>query len=238
MSIINKENQDSIQSMIQKNPCGLCRKAGLPLCKGNHGKSGTNTGESHFSGHKDSDESVDLSAEKKQSVSYSSTSSDLFFDLERLGDTLLIISDSSRGILSIYLKPCSEERDESDAVSFLRFIRMAFNEFKLFCKQQGLNVENFACNSDPNELIIRLPSPKYYDAFIQSLVDKKLFPPHYLAQLQQLESEDPERLKSNFADKKENTTALSNKQKLIETDSIFNPSPFRTTLELKNESWK
>lgn len=104
------------------------------------------------------------------------TEADLLFDLERVKELFLIDNDSERGILTIRAKPGHSSNDDEEIQRYLEAINAVFEQFKIVLEQKGIPVEHFTCILNKNELVIRIPSPKYFDAFIQELLTKQLLP--------------------------------------------------------------
>ncbi|MCL9685301.1 hypothetical protein [Legionella maioricensis] len=98
------------------------------------------------------------------------------FDLERIMELVVFNNDSGKGILTIRAKPGHLVDDEKEIEEFLKAIEAVFEQFKSDLKKQGIAVDDFTCIHNKNELIIRIPVPKYFDAFIQDLTAKKLLP--------------------------------------------------------------
>ncbi len=106
----------------------------------------------------------------------------LVFDLDRIMQLVLFNNDSGRGILTIRAKPGHLVDDEQEIQEFLKAIEAAFGRFKTDLEQQNIPVDNFTCILGKNELVIRIPVPKYFDAFIQDLIAQKLLPDENIKQ--------------------------------------------------------
>lgn len=119
---------------------------------------------------------------EKKDPSAQATEEQAVFDLERMMQLLLFNNDSGRGILTIRAKPGHSLDDEKEIQEFLQAIKVAFDQFKIALEKQGIPVDNFTAISNKNELVIRIPSSKYFDAFIQELAVKKLLPSDHAKQ--------------------------------------------------------
>lgn len=161
------------------------------------------------------------------------TEEELQFDLERIMELVVFNNDSGKGILTIRAKPGHLVGDEKEIEEFLKAIEAAFEQFRSDLKKQGIAVDDFTCIHNKNELIIRIPSPKYFDAFIQDLAAKKLLPSENTKQNESLHnatvSPTPFALTpSPIRSKKDDS-----KQDDIEEVRRSNLSPFSTELKPK-----
>jgi hypothetical protein len=250
-----EEVQDDIQSLIERNSCGICRANKLPICTG-HG-AGKGGGESGSSGN-DAVEKQAKEPEKNEitkQIQYAkeNTPGDLIideelaaqssamnpFDLEKMLDLLLINNDSERGVLTIRPKPnlCLSLDDEKQVQEFIRAIKLVFDQFKIALEKRGISVDGFTATTNKNELKIRIPSPKYFDAFVQQLVSSNLLPKTYAPELEQQKNKSaqftPLAMTPSFQGKKDE--GKDEEEKAAEYESKenkgFNPSPFSFSLK-------
>lgn len=157
----------------------MCRANRLPTCKG-HGKGAGGDEQlekDNDSGLKDPinlvfkpnpivNEAIKLQLQKdNQSV--------LDLDLE---DRLFSVDNNDEsGTLIITGKKNLSPQDLKDFQELLDAIKTEFNTFKEELEKQGISIaKHFTATSKNNELTIHIPSPKHYDDFIVSLVDKNL----------------------------------------------------------------
>lgn len=252
MSQLNKsksqeESDDPLLKLINKNPCGICRANRLPICKG-HGKSGgggggldsgsgsTETKSEHPLSLNDTGLVINQPPRHElrpdgQPVEQSVTSgfavhTPEVFDVEDMAHLYLIHNNSEYGILTIRLQPAAAE--ESKTQDFLHALKMEFNQFKNRLEKQGINVDSFIAISKHNELVIRISSPKYYDAFIQQLVNKKV-----LAKEQDVQK-DPEYSKKSDLEQDEELVGESSDAR----ENASYPTPFKMSLRLNIEPWQ
>ncbi|MBX3708741.1 MAG: hypothetical protein KIT56_05760 [Gammaproteobacteria bacterium] len=215
-----KSNKDPIKAAIDSNPCGSCRAMGLPSCKG-HGGSG---------GGSDSNESKKEEADYKVIGAPSPTTlastveqdkakvmwvqSQLLSNVTNNYEVglLLIESDRLRGNLTFKVRPRLSKVEEEISRQFLQTIKTEFEEFKNQLAEKGVSTTNFSATLKDNELSVKIPNPKYYDAFIKHLENKNLLP-----------VPNPER----EAKKAMLSSARDNKKQ------AFNPTPLSTRLEKK-----
>ena len=172
--------------------CKLCNKKIIPIreCTGHGGgggyesKSGSNlvayeapTVEGSSAGSKSKSDELFLGSQVAGlSSSGKATDEELEFDLERMMELFSFLSDTGKGILTIRAKPGYSLDDEKEMQRYLAAINAAFEDFKNELKKKGFSVEGFISTLDKNDLVISIPSPDHYDAFINELHTNKLLP--------------------------------------------------------------
>jgi hypothetical protein len=185
-------NEDLGKSSISHTPCGICRASGLPICKG-HGGGSSGGG----SGDSDSKE-----ATQKQPGSQTSSGSvhldipmpkpknDALFDLlehsplwTQTGD-FVFEYQNPHALLSMTLnmennrlccqgrEDLTEEEQHHALDTLFKAVEYELNRFK----EESSTTYPIEANISRvgNQMTIDIPDPKYFDAFIQRLVDKNL----------------------------------------------------------------
>ncbi|MCE0724632.1 hypothetical protein [Legionella resiliens] len=244
---------DDIQALIEKNPCGLCKAAKLPVCKckgpggsGGGGGSGSNSDNlletqsktsaqhSMSMNNKEAFESMPLDLYADAEVTVQDSLKLDLFDLEEMAEFLLFSHDSKRGVITIRPKP-SLLLDEKEIRELIQTLKKAFEQFKIALEKEGVPVDDFTITLNKNELIVR-------DTFIKELVKRNLLPKAYAPNLE-LQNQ-PTRLSAFTPTPKPSLRGKDEKEKEekyveekgvshdSEENSGFNPSPFSFTLSL------
>lgn len=186
----NNEQNDPIALAIKKNPCGICRAMGSPVCKGHGGSAG---GNSHNGETKNKDATytsskaaiipgqVAIAVIQKFDIAKAIwVQSQLFSDktINYEAGLLSIESDRLRGNLTFRVKPELSKADIEISHEFLHAVKTEFGEFKNQLTMQGVITKDFTAVIEDNELAIRItpPNPEHYDAFIKHLENKNLLP--------------------------------------------------------------
>lgn len=226
MSGLTLENKkDERAKAIENNPCGLCKAAGLPICRGHARGAG---GKSEELDEEDLDmkssERAELTLELKPTLPSS-------LGWEQLNALFLMTNLASQGIFSLRPRPKLALENDREIQEFIRQVKLEFDQFKQVLEKKGIPVEHYSATINKNELIIRIPSPKMYDAFIQQLVNKNLLAnqltPRVSPQMTPVPSLTPFAINPAMA-----PTKLANKDADDELVSakkrrVFNPSPFK-----------
>lgn len=181
-------NEDAGKSNISDNPCGICRASGLPICKGHGGGSGGGGGDS------DSKEAEKTGPQVQPgsmllNVPTPKPESDALFDLLEHSqlwtqtDDFIFQYKNPHALLSMTLNmenntlSCQGKDDltkeEQHALDTL--FKAMEHEFTIF-KKESSTTHPMQANISRigNQMTINIPDPKYFDAFIQRLVDKNL----------------------------------------------------------------
>lgn len=264
----NKPQLGALELAIKNNPCSLCRAKRLPVCKctgASSGGAGGGSGGSSGSSSEEKDNNSALSAGPSNlntdtSEFYSPTleaSSSSFKQpqkemidpskLEQIEKLLIIENDGGRGILKIRLKPGLTDDEQEQASKFLDELEAEFHNFKAELKAKGIAVDHFKVTANKHELIMRIPSPKYYDAFLQRLIAKSLLPLSVLTQKQHKDEKQiaqsaiptafttkptpnlTKKLEKEQLEKKKHT-AVEKESEQQKEGKRFNPTPFSTKL--------
>lgn len=176
-----KNDEDPRAKAVKNNPCGICRALGLPVCKGHGGGSGGGGGDAS----KSADDTLDTTSNiiDHDSLEKALSNSPLWDESYNIDD--LYTFDTPHSLFSIKLDLGSGtlvfsardnlSKEEQQALkTFFDAVENELNEFKNELKAQGFDTDAIQCHREKNSLSIKLPTPKYYDAFIQRLMDKNL----------------------------------------------------------------
>ncbi|HEN5528819.1 hypothetical protein Lmor_0517 [Legionella moravica] len=220
------KNEDPRKQAIESNPCGICRSAGIPNCKGHKG--GAGGGETSD---EESEELIDehLSSPMtafKPSVNFIKSevwrqpdSWESVFEFKNPDALITIKLDFEQGILCLSSKERLPKDQQKAVDELFNAIKNEFNQFKKELANQGISVENMQLNHQGNNLTLNINKPKLFDAFIQRLMDKNLL----IAQAPTLQNDKQEKF-SATPEKSMNTT-LDAKQDYNSTA----PTPFDMT---------
>jgi hypothetical protein len=182
---INNSNNAPREQALKINPCGICRAAGLPTCKGHGGGSGGSGGSDLAS------DDASTTAASKDSPSLSPTikpselliqselwaqpnSWESIFTFNSLNALIDLRLDLERGLLSLSSNKGLATDQQKAVDELFDAIKNEFNQFKTELANKGVSVEQMQLNHQGNNLTLMLPTPKYYDAFIQRLMNKNL----------------------------------------------------------------
>jgi hypothetical protein len=186
----NETKKDERIRAINNNPCGICRAAGSPVCKGHRGGGGgSSTSNRHeLDSSSDAPPIFSLTLEKlfgKSAVWRRPHSWDMIFEFANPDALLSIKLDMDNGLLvfSGHKELLADQQTVLD--KFFEAIEREFNAFKQELTHRGISTENMQVNRVGNKLTITIPHPKYYDAFVQQLTDKNLL----VTQMESLPSE-------------------------------------------------
>lgn len=202
----NKQNNESPKDerarAIEKNPCTMCRALGLPICRG-HGGGGGGGSEG---GDEDSQKDEKQNDNEQQLLNRSSSMDEvlIYSELWHLpADVDFIFEfDDPHALLDITLNMelglivfqghkelTAEEQEALDEL--FDEIENQFNAFKKSLDNPQIPLESMTLNREGNKLTIKIPSPKYYDAFVQQLMDKNLLPNKAAPLQEQNKAEEP-----------------------------------------------
>lgn len=170
----------------KKNPCGKCRANGLPVCKGHAGGSGGGSG----------DDDDETSEEKKEASTGPKPMLKPKTLEERLGayldeatglDSVVILENQNAlftmkllmdvGSITFSAKKDLSEEEQADVNELLNAIEIELSDFKKELIQKNEDpklIDKIQTVRDENNLTLKFPSPKFYDAFVERLIDKNL----------------------------------------------------------------
>lgn len=178
------KGKDARTLAIDSNPCGICRAMGSPSCKG-HGSTGGGLSGSSGSGGSSSASNlpvkeplgnlkiIALSLAKNPAWTQSDNA-ELTFEFTHPDALLSIKLEMDRGVLifSGHKNLTTEQQETLD--DFLKHVEMEFNSFKNELTAKGIDIQSMSLTRTGNDLSIKIPSPKYYDTFVQRLIDKNI----------------------------------------------------------------
>lgn len=196
---LKKNNKDFNQIAIENNICGVCRVMGYPPpCKGHGGTGGG--GHGNRTGNVEFKECRDIVAAAPSHINTKliPTIDSIQHDWKQLlklraGEVafelglLSIESDILRGLLTFRKKSLLSEEEMKLLKDFLNIIKLEFISFKNKLNEDGISTKNFALLLKDDSLTIRIPDPRYYDAFILQLTNKNLLPSPKTAQKNEVE---------------------------------------------------
>jgi hypothetical protein len=184
-------DEDERTQALNNNPCGMCRAMGFPRCQGHGGGGGG--GDSGGGGSSDAEHDDATSKALDDVITSAAEASlalgDLFLEsmlwVAQENEEDVYTYDATHALLSITLDLglgslvfsrdgdlSQEEQEELDLL--FDAIEEALNEFKTELLDAGLDVEAVHCHREAGVLTMKMPTPTYYDAFIQRLMDKNL----------------------------------------------------------------
>lgn len=176
-----KENRrDERSKALDSNPCGMCRAAGLPICRGHGGGAGGGNEAKDENSPKDNAPTpkyVPTNIEVKALSSYLEDSevwnSDEDF-LYNFNNDLAVFSielDSARGLIHFQGNESLSANDKKDLNELYDKIE---DELKKFTDE--VNEQNISISRKGNDLKISIPDPSLYDQFVTRLLNKNLIP--------------------------------------------------------------
>lgn len=228
---------DSNRQAIDNNPCGMCRTLGMLSCKGHGGDSGggkiggSGGGQGNDSGSGSPLSNVTppipslITLEKMFNNSpfwLAVPDEDLMYEFNN-PDALIGITLDLTGSIRFFSKNAVSATQLDDIGSLYQAIVEEFLAFKNDLASQGIDTSNMVLKREEGQLILKIPKPEYFDAFIQRLMDKNLLitqsPSNNLEMelpssddIVTLQSEDVDTLYSEFVTDK--------------TDRLTAPTPF------------
>lgn len=236
MSANNTSNDDG-KGPKNKNPCGICRANGSPVCKG-HGGGGGGGGGSSSDTEKDSKDSVQVGAPvlTPNTLEARLALSPVMRSLDEMESTFILQNpdaiytlklDIESGLMVFSGHKDLAEEEQTTLHQFFETIKNELNSFKQELINKGEKPElvhqiEFAHKG--NNLTLRFPNPKYYDEFTQRLIDKNII---------QL---DPvlQQTKSRVAE----TANLAPPSVEMQSSKYKSPTPFDIKGGPKPDGWK
>lgn len=183
-----KSKKDAITLAIENNPCGLCRLAGYPNCRGHGGGGGSDSGGGEAKSEakdvrdlfykiaKADDGSIKITDQEGKSINISSelTRKILTPNFQKIFEPLLSIkSDIEQRILTIQIKPGISKDQKEEMQEFLNIVK---NDCHDFMKAKGFLPEDYTAiiDKDNNLLKIHIPDKKLYNEFVDRLSKNSL----------------------------------------------------------------
>ncbi|HHY1453248.1 TPA: hypothetical protein ACV1OQ_000301 [Legionella pneumophila] len=176
-----KENKrDERSKALDSNPCGMCRAAGLPICRGHgRGAGGGNEvkGENSPQDNAPAPKYVSTNIEVKALSSYLEDSAVWSSDedfLYNFNNDLAVFSiklDSAMGLIYFQGNESLSANDKKDLNELYDKIE---DELKMFTDE--VNAQNISISRKGNDLKISIPDPNLYDQFVTRLLNKNLIP--------------------------------------------------------------
>lgn len=197
----NESPKDERKRTIENNPCSMCRALGLPICRGHGGGSGGSEGSDENSqkdeNQKDNEgQLLSRSTPMDKVLIYSElwqlpADADFIFKFDDPHALLDITLNMELGsvVFQGHKEPSAEEQEALDAL--FDEIEKQFNGFKKSLNNPQIPLESMTQNREGNKLTIKIPNPKYYDAFVQQLMDKNLLPNKAAPLQEQKKAEEP-----------------------------------------------
>jgi len=180
------ETKDERTLAIENNPCNMCKSMGKTTCSGHLSEGGGEETEGKTEGSEISGQSMPTPApESKKSVEevllenegwsqdfdnegvLTFNSPYALFSMELSLDTGSIKIFGDEGL--------SPEKQKTLAV-YMQAIADEVNEFKKSLDPSDPLVDKITVTCENNVMTITLPTPAYYDAFIERLIEKNLLP--------------------------------------------------------------
>ncbi|QBR84773.1 hypothetical protein E3983_10660 [Legionella israelensis] len=195
----SKSKRDERSKALAGNPCGNCRAAGLPICKGHGGGGGAGGNEAKDeNASKDNaptPKNVPSNIEVKALSSYLENSevwnSDDDF-LYNFNNDLAVFSielDLAKGVIHFQGNESLSANDKKDLNELYDKIE---DELKRFTDEA--DAQNISFSRKGDNLKINIPDPKLYDQFVTRLLNKNLIPDNnYNADLDYKINPDAER---------------------------------------------
>lgn len=181
--------KDERARAIENNPCSICRSLGLPFCRGHGGGSGGGGSDSASDDKKVDDNKHQLLAPKnpanvtniEQLLLHSGLwhlpeDEDFVFEFK---DSLALVNmtlNMELGLLMLQGKRELSNEEQNALDELYDTIAQEFNLFKNSIKDPQVPLEAMTLAREGNSLTIKIPSPKYYDLFVQQLMEKNLLP--------------------------------------------------------------
>lgn len=178
----SNKNEDTRSQALENNPCNMCRAMGMPVCKG-HGGGG---GGGDSGGGSEAAEENDL---EQTATTTSASLDDVFSEStlwEHIDDTddiytydaplalLSIKLDLGAGSLIFSKRNNLSKEEEQELNKLLDTIENELNDFKAELEAKGIDTQAIQCHRENGCLTIKLPTPGYFDTFVQRLTEKNL----------------------------------------------------------------
>ena len=176
------KDQDTRSKALENNPCGICRAMGLPVCKGHGGGSGggDSGGGSEASEGNDLKQTAATTPKSLHNVFSESTlwqhidGTDDIYTYDAPLALLSIKLDLGAGSLVFSKHGNLSKEEEQELNKLLDTIENELNEFKAELEAKGMDTQAIQCHRENGCLTIKLPTPEYFDTFVQRLTDKNL----------------------------------------------------------------
>tara|TARA_Y100000588_G_scaffold395275_1_gene522206 strand:+ start:3847 stop:4536 length:690 start_codon:yes stop_codon:yes gene_type:complete len=174
-----KPDPDQGKSTLDNNPCGICRSMGLPVCKGHGGGAGGGGSDDSEAQENSTDKALNsnpatLELSFTKNGSWSKTDEDFVYEFNNPNALMSLTLDMGRGLIQFFGKKDLSTEQQKALDEFYQQIKDEFNEFKSELATKGIDVQQMLMERDGNNLTIKIPNPKHYDAFVQRLMDKNL----------------------------------------------------------------
>lgn len=174
------QSKDSMQGLIQKNPCSICRKMGKPKCPGHAGAGGGGSDNSS----NDSDNENESTLEPIASLlNIPKFSLEKLFNGTQLVDTVAVdigtfklLFNQSLLTLTFQGKSYLSQREQEDLNELFETVTEEFDLFKGELQQLGKSVDNMSATRINNELTLKFPNAEIFNQFVQRLIDKGYLP--------------------------------------------------------------
>ncbi|KTD44661.1 hypothetical protein [Legionella quateirensis] len=173
---------------IENNPCNICRSMGLPICRG-HGSGGGGGADSDS---RDSQSDEEQTHHEMMSLSLKNPSflesvfnselwqltadSDFIYEFNDPYALLRITLNMELGSIVFEAKKELSKEDQDALNDLFDAIEKEFDLFKKSLDKSQIPLESMTLTRDANKLTIKIPSPKFYDTFVQQLMEKNLLP--------------------------------------------------------------
>lgn len=169
---------------VKKNPCNMCRTLGLPQCKG-HGTQDAGTEDARSDSHEDSNNKPEDNAPLEKSLEKNKNwrrqhgvhDEDNIFNYFNPHALAAIKLDLSKGSLTFFTAKVYKSmlKAECDLVDGLfNTIEKALIAFKNELAAAGEFTQQISMKRIDGNLMIAIPNPKHYDAFVKRLLDRNL----------------------------------------------------------------
>jgi hypothetical protein len=175
--------KDPRKEAAERNPCNLCRAVGLPGCKGHSGGGGGTSSDSK----KDSGsasvssgpiQASDIKAQLALSMYWTkNVVLNSVLEYKNPAAVLGFCLDMDRCLVAFYGNKKLSKEEELIVEEFLDAIEDELNLFKEELLKQGISqelVEQIKMKYVDTSLVLKFPTPKLHEGFIQRLVEKNL----------------------------------------------------------------
>lgn len=176
--------KDERARAVENNPCSICRSLGLPFCRG-HGGGGSDSASDDKSEGNDHQLLAPKNPANVPSIDqlllhsglwHLPEDADFVFEFK---DPLALVNmtlNMELGFLVLQGKRELSNEEQKALDELFDTIKQEFNLFKNSIKDPQFLLETMTLAREGNSLTIKIPSPKYYDLFVQQLMDKNLLP--------------------------------------------------------------
>lgn len=178
----SNKNEDTRSQALENNPCNMCRAMGLPVCKGHGGGGGGGDSDSESETAEENDlQKTDTAIPESLHEVFSESTLWQYID----GTDDIYTYDAPLALLSIKLDLGAgslvfskhdnlSKEEEQELNKLLDTIENELNDFKAELEAKGMDTQAIQCHRENGCLTIKLPTPGYFDAFVQRLTDKNL----------------------------------------------------------------